>query len=299
MAEQTHPTIVDGWFREINDTCFPGQAFTLKVDRILYHARSEFQDILVFKSTHYGNVLVLDGIVQCTERDEFAYQEMITHIPLYLHTDPKKVLVIGGGDGGVIRELLKHQQLAEITLVEIDETVIRLAREYLPGMARGLDDPRVQVKLCDGFEFLRKASSAEQSEKYDVIITDSSDPEGPAEAFFQERYFRLLKDALRDDNSVVIAQTSENVWLNIKYLEDLTATAKKVFPNTRYCNTMVPTYTSGQLGLIVCSPDASKDLTTPARTPTVQEDENLKYYNSEIHHASFVLPNWADQLLNN
>ena len=298
MAELTHPTIVDGWFRELNDTCFPGQAFTLKVDKILYHTKSEFQDILVFKSTHYGNVLVLDGIVQCTERDEFAYQEMITHIPLYLHEDPKKVLVIGGGDGGVIRELLKHQQLVDITLVEIDETVIKLAREYLPGMAQGLDDPRVQIKLCDGFEFLEKTASVQESEKYDVIITDSSDPEGPAEAFFQERYFKLLRDALKNDKSVIIAQTSENVWLNIKYLEDLIKTAQKVFPNSRYCNTMVPTYTSGQLGLIVCSPNKNKDLTTPSRVPTPQEDVNLKYYNPEIHNASFVLPNWADQLLN-
>ena len=100
--------IVDGWFREVNDKCFPGQGLALKVDEVLYHSESEFQDILVFKSSTYGNVLVLDGIIQATERDEFAYQEMISHVPLFAHNKPRKVLVIGGGDGGVLREVVKH-----------------------------------------------------------------------------------------------------------------------------------------------------------------------------------------------
>lgn len=298
MSEFAHPCVVDGWFREINDVGFPGQAFTLRVEKILYHVHSEFQDILVFKSTTYGNVLVLDGIIQCTERDEFAYQEMITHIPLYLHKNPKKVLVIGGGDGGVIRELLKHEQLTEITLVEIDETVINLARKYLPEMSKGLDDPRVDIKLCDGFKFLQDLSNDTKDDKYDVIITDSSDPEGPAEAFFQETYFKLLQNALKDDDSIVIAQASENVWLNIKYLQNLINTAKRVFPNTKYCYTMVPSYTSGQLGLIICSPNKTLDLTSPSRLPTPQEQSNLKYYNAAIHRGSFVLPNWAENIIN-
>lgn len=298
MTELTHKSIVDGWFREANDDCFPGQAFTLKVEKILYQAHSEFQDILVFKSTTYGNVLVLDGIIQCTERDEFAYQEMITHIPLYLHKNPKRVLVIGGGDGGVVRELLKHDCLTNITQVEIDETVIKLAKKYFPGMSKGLDNPRVEIKLCDGFKYLQDLAQLSNQDKYDVIITDSSDPEGPAEAFFQESYFRLLKNALKDDDSLIITQTSENVWLNINYLKDLLKAAKIVFPNTNYCYTMVPTYTSGQLGLMVCSPNEKLDLRNPTRVPTESEQEDLKYYNRDIHEASFVLPNWADKILN-
>ncbi|CAB4254806.1 similar to Saccharomyces cerevisiae YLR146C SPE4 Spermine synthase, required for the biosynthesis of spermine and also involved in biosynthesis of pantothenic acid [Maudiozyma barnettii] len=299
MTEFTHKSIVDGWFREANESSFPGQAFTLKVEKILYHAHSEFQDILVFKSTTYGNVLVLDGIIQCTERDEFAYQEMITHIPLYLHKNPKRILVIGGGDGGVVRELLKHECLTHITQVEIDETVIKLARKYFPGMSHGLDNPRVQIKLCDGFEYLKGLANTSAEDKYDVIITDSSDPEGPAEAFFKDTYFKLLKNALKDNDSLIITQTSENIWLNIDYLQDLLKAAKSVFPNTKYCYTMVPTYTSGQLGLMVCSPDETLELTSPVRIPTEVEQDNLKYYNAEIHKASFVLPNWSNKLLNN
>ncbi|SMN20682.1 similar to Saccharomyces cerevisiae YLR146C SPE4 Spermine synthase, required for the biosynthesis of spermine and also involved in biosynthesis of pantothenic acid [Maudiozyma saulgeensis] len=299
MTEFAHESIVDGWFREANESCFPGQAFTLKVEKILYHAHSEFQDILVFKSTTYGNVLVLDGIIQCTERDEFAYQEMITHIPLYLHKNPKRVLVIGGGDGGVVRELLKHECLTHITQVEIDETVIKLARKYFPGMSYGLDNPRVQIKLCDGFKYLQDLANASVEEKYDVIITDSSDPEGPAEEFFKDTYFKLLKNALKDNDSLIITQTSENIWLNINYLQNLLKAAKSVFPNTKYCYTMVPTYTSGQLGLMVCSPDETLELTSPVRVPSDTEQENLKYYNSEIHKASFILPNWSNKLLNN
>ncbi|CAR25096.1 spermine synthase [Lachancea thermotolerans CBS 6340] len=281
--------IKDGWFCEVNDNSFPGQGLALKVEEVLYHSKSEFQDILVFKSSSYGNVLVLDGIIQATERDEFAYQEMISCIPLYAHKAPRKVLVIGGGDGGVVREVVKHSSVESVTLVEIDEFVIDLAKEYLPGMACTFGHHKVQVKLQDGFQFLRDVATRE---RYDVIITDSSDPEGPAEAFFQQEYFELLHSALNDDG-IVIAQASENVWLNLGYIQNLVKTAKAVFPQARYCYTTVPTYTSGQLGLIVCAKDKSVNLEHPMRSPSLEEQSQLRYYNAGIHTASFVLPTWA------
>ncbi|SCV05345.1 LANO_0H05446g1_1 [Lachancea nothofagi CBS 11611] len=282
--------IEDGWFREINEKGFPGQGLMLKVERVLYHSRSEFQDILVFQSSAYGNVLVLDGIVQATERDEFAYQEMITHIPLYAHKNPRKVLVIGGGDGGVLREVVKHKGVVSATLVEIDETVIKLAQKYLPGMACSFNHAKVQVKLQDGFEFLRNVAASD--ERYDVIITDSSDPEGPAEAFFQKEYFELLHSAL-NDNGIVIAQASENVWLNLDYIRELVKSAGAVFPRAQYCYTTVPTYTSGQLGLIVCAKNKKSDLEHAIREPTIEEQSQMRYYNTAIHSASFILPTWA------
>lgn len=291
-----HPSIVDGWFKELNEDCFPGQGFSLRVKQILYTAKSAFQDILVFESTDFGNVLVLDGIIQCTERDEFAYQEMIAHIPLFAHPNPKSVLIVGGGDGGVLREVVKHNCVQNITLVEIDETVISLSKKYLPNMSKFLypdADPRVQVKLCDGFQFLKEM--AQSIHKYDVIITDSSDPDGPAESFFQTEYFQLLFNALNEDG-IVIAQTSENVWLNIDYLQNLNNVASKVFPKVQNCYTMVPSYTSGQLGLIVCTKDETINLKKPIRKPS---KEIFNYYNTDIHSASFVLPNWADNILNN
>ncbi|CCF59621.1 hypothetical protein KAFR_0H02120 [Kazachstania africana CBS 2517] len=291
----SHPSIVDGWFREINDKSFPGQAFSLRVDKLLYQFKSEFQDILVFHNDVYGNVLVLDGIIQCTEKDEFAYQEMITHIPLYLHSNPKKVLVIGGGDGGVIREVLKHDCVESVTLVEIDETVIQLSKKYLPNMSCGFTNEKLTIKLVDGFQFLKDLRN---QDKFDVIITDSSDPEGPAEAFFQRQYFQLLKNALSNDNGIIISQTSENIWLNVNYLQRLTETAREVFTNVKYCSTMVPSYTSGQLGLLVCTMNDQIDLTEPTRFPTTSEQSELRYYNKDIHSASFVLPKWVENDLN-
>ncbi|SCU93982.1 LADA_0G05886g1_1 [Lachancea dasiensis] len=283
--------IKDGWFRELSEKSFPGQGLALKVKKVLHHSKSEFQDILVFESATYGNVLVLDGIVQATERDEFAYQEMITHIAMFAHNHPRRVLVIGGGDGGVLREVIKHNCVETATLVEIDKTVINLALKYLPGMACAFGDSKVQVKLQDGFEFLR-AAAISPDQKYDIIITDSSDPEGPAEAFFQKEYFELLHNALSEDG-IVIAQASENVWLNLDYIRNLIDSAASVFPVAKYCYTTVPTYTSGQLGLVVCAKNPRANVHRAIRKPTAEEQSQLRYYNEQIHSAAFVLPTWA------
>lgn len=181
-----------GWFREISDM-WPGQAMTLKVNQIVHHEKSLYQDVLIFESSDYGMVLVLDNVIQCTERDEFAYQEMITHLGMMSHPNPKKVLVIGGGDGGVLREVVKHECVEEAVLCDIDEAVIRLSKKYLPSMSVGYQHPKVKVHVGDGFKFLD-----DYKNEFDVIITDSSDPEGPAEALFQKPYFELLKGALRE-----------------------------------------------------------------------------------------------------
>ncbi|CAH00912.1 spermine synthase [Kluyveromyces lactis] len=290
-----HPCIKDGWFNEVSDKSFPGQAFSLKVNKILFHEKTQFQDILIFESSNYGNVLVLDGIIQVSEKDEFAYQELISHVPLYSHENPKKILVIGGGDGGVLREVVKHSCVEEATLVEIDAKVIELSKKYLPNMACSFKHPKVNVKLCDGFQFLRDV--AESGTKYDVIITDSSDPEGPAEAFFQKEYFELLYKALTE-NGVVIAQASENVWLNLEYLKTLLNTSRSVFPVAEYCYTMLPTYTSGQLGLIACCKNPNTNLIDPCRAPTEDEQSQMRYYNNKMHSAAFVLPTWARKVLN-
>ncbi|CDK25279.1 unnamed protein product [Kuraishia capsulata CBS 1993] len=296
MAELTHPSIKNGWFSEVSEEYFPGQAMRLRVDRILHAERSKFQDVLVFKSTDYGNVLVLDGIIQATERDEFAYQEMITHLPLFSHPNPKRVLVIGGGDGGVLREVVKHSCVESATLVEIDESVITLSKKYLPGMSCAMDHEKVKIVLDDGFKFLKEAASLET--KYDVIITDSSDPEGPAEEFFKESYFHLLYDALNPEG-VVISQASENVWLKLENLRKLKNECTRVFPNVGYSYCTIPTYTSGQLGLMVCAKSESTNLRQPVRRLEPEEESKLfKYYNSKIHSASFVLPTWAETIIN-
>lgn len=285
--------IDDGWFREVNSNAFPGQSFSLKVEKVLHHETSEFQDVLVFKSTDFGNVLVLDGIIQCTERDEFAYQEMITHLAMFSHRAPKNVLVIGGGDGGVLREVVKHPSVENATLVEIDDMVIQLSKKYLPNMAQGFDDAKVNVVITDGFKFLKDAA---QGDKYDVIITDSSDPEGPAEAFFEKQYFRLLYDALEPEG-IMVSMASENIWLDLDKLARLRRVANEVFPLAKVANCMIPSYTSGQIALLCCSKGGS-DVSKPARRFAKEKEDILfKYYNSEIHKASFIQPTWAAKKL--
>ena len=149
--------IIDGWFHERGEL-WPGQAMSLKVEEVLYSARSLFQDILVFRSSNFGTVLVLDGVIQVTDRDEHSYQEMIAHLPMFGHANPEKVLVIGGGDGGVLREVAKHPGVKEITICEIDADVPKVSKQYLPKLACGYDDPRVTVKIMDGMEFMKQVS---------------------------------------------------------------------------------------------------------------------------------------------
>jgi len=291
MSQITHPTIKDGWFREISDM-WPGQAMTLKVNQVLHHEKSKYQDVLIFESSDYGTVLVLDNVIQCTERDEFAYQEMITHLAMNSHPNPKKVLVIGGGDGGVLREVVKHETVEEAILVDIDEAVIRLSKKYLRGMAVGFEHPNVKVHVEDGFKFL-----ADRKNEFDVIITDSSDPEGPAEALFESPYFQLLHDALRD-GGVITTQGSENQWLHLELITKLKKSCKEIFPVTEYAYTTIPTYPSGQIGFMVCCKDSGRNVKKPIRSWSQEEEEKLcRYYSKDIHEAAFVLPTFARKAL--
>lgn len=196
---------------------WPGQAMILKVNQVLHHEKSKYQDVLVFESSDHGTVLVLDNVIQCTERDEFSYQEMITHLAMNSHPNPKSVLVIGGGDGGVLREVVKHETVEKAILCDIDEAVIRVSKKYLPGMSIGYQHPAVETFIGDGFKFL-----ADRKNEFDVIITDSSDPEGPAETLFQKPYFELLYGALKD-GGVITTQgcahpSSPNAFLGLKML---------------------------------------------------------------------------------
>jgi spermidine synthase len=183
--------IMNGWFSELSEF-WPGQALSLEVDSVLHHEQTEYQDLLVFKSKAYGNVLVLDGAIQATERDEFSYQEMITHLPMCGHPNPKRALVIGGGDGGVLRELSRHPGLEEIVICELDQAVPAASRKFLPQMAVGFDDPRVTVHFMDGAEYMNSRKNY-----FDVIITDSSDPVGPASVLFEKPFYTKMRDALR------------------------------------------------------------------------------------------------------
>lgn len=232
------------------------------------------------------------------ESDEFAYQEMLTHLALNSHPNPRRVLVVGGGDGGVLREIVKHECVEEAILVEIDNMVLDVAAKYLPDMSSAFNHPKVTINVGDGFKYLEDiGKETNNSKKFDVIITDSSDPEGPAALLFQKSFYELLYNSLAEDG-VMSCQVSENQWLNLDLIRDLKTTCKTVFPVVEYSYTCVPTYTSGQLGLFVCSKDPSADVKVPLRTWDKKTEETLnKYYNKEMHAASFVLPTWAKNIL--
>ncbi|SCZ91057.1 BZ3500_MvSof-1268-A1-R1_Chr1-3g02520 [Microbotryum saponariae] len=292
-AELSHKTIVDGWFREISDEQWPGQflatdllpiAMTLRVKKILHVEQSLYQDVLVFESTDHGNVLVLDGAIQCVERDEFSYQEMIAHLPLASHPNPQNVLVIGGGDGGVLREVLKHPSVTSATLCDIDEAVPRVSREYLPHMAAGFNDPRVTVHIGDGFKWLDTHKG-----EFDVIITDSSDPVGPANSLFQKPYFQLLKEALKPGGS--ISTQGECIWLHLPLIDNLMTMTRTLFPVAEFAYTSIPTYPSGTIGFVVCTLDENRDLRTPLR-----DIENTRYWSKAVHKQAFTLPTFAQKV---
>ncbi|KAL1887959.1 putrescine aminopropyltransferase [Ceratocystis pirilliformis] len=288
--ELSHPTIQDGWFREISDM-WPGEANIYRVKKILHMEKSKYQDVMFFESTDHGKMLVLDNVLQCCERDEFSYQEMICHLALNSHPNPKKVLVIGGGDGGVLREVVKHECVEEAILCDIDEAVIRLSKQFLPGMAVGLEHPKSRVHVGDGFKFLDDFKNT-----FDVIITDSSDPEGPAEALFQKPYFKLLHDALREGG--VITTQAESLWLHLPLITQLKKDCKSIFPVAEYAFTTIPSYPSGQIGFMVCSKDPNANLKVPVRKWSREEEDKLcRYYSAEVHEAAFVLPKFAQKAL--
>lgn len=295
----------DGWFTELS-TMWPGQGMSIKVNEVLFKGRSEFQDVCVFDSDAYGTVLVLDGVIQCTTKDEFSYQEMIAHLPVCaLESPAKKVLVVGGGDGGVLRELSRYESLEQIDMAEIDKMVPETAKKFLPGMAVGFSDPRVTLHICDGIKFVQDTPE----DTYDVIIVDSSDPVGPAEVLFERPFFEALHRAVRPGG--IVCTQAESLWLHIDIIKALAKMCHEVFVggSVSYSFTTIPTYPSGQIGFMLCSKarrgsDAEQGPLDPrvARQPAPGPNTKLdigecRYYSSEVHAASFVLPRHAKDKL--
>jgi len=269
-----------------------GQALSLQVEEVLFAGRSKFQDVLVFKSRTYGTVFVLDGMIQTTDRDEFSYQEMLTHLPMFSHPNPKSVLIIGGGDGGILREVLKHPSVEKVEMCEIDEMVVDTAKKYLPQLSHCFSSSKLKLHIGDGFEYLKNRRN-----EYDVVITDSSDPVGPAESLFNSSYYGLINNALKEGG--VLASQSESMWLHTELIKKLKNEVSKIFPSVEYAFSSVPTYPSGSMGYLVASKKKC-DLKNPVRELSDEECDaiGLQYYNSQIHRAAFTLPNFIKKALN-
>ncbi|KAJ3693260.1 hypothetical protein LUZ60_008740 [Juncus effusus] len=289
--------VMPGWFSEISPM-WPGEAHSLKIEKILFQGKSDYQNVMVFQSSTYGKVLVLDGVIQLTERDECAYQEMITHLPLSSIPNPKKVLVIGGGDGGVLREVSRHSSVEQIDICEIDKMVVDVSKEFFPDVAVGYEDPRVTLHIGDGVAFLKNA----QEGTYDAVIVDSSDPIGPAQELFEKPFFQSVARALRPGG--VVCTQAESIWLHMHIIEDIVKNCRQIFKGSvNYAWTTVPTYPSGVIGFMLCSTEGPKvDFQNPVFNIDEDESSNkskgpLKFYNSEIHSAAFCLPSFAKRVI--
>jgi len=232
--------------------------------------------------------LILDGIIQCTARDEFSYQEMISFLPLCAHPNPKKVLIVGGGDGGVAREVVKHPLVEEVHQVEIDDRVVELSKQYLPEMACGFENKKLKLTIGDGFDYMKKHKN-----EFDVIITDSSDPIGPAVSLFQESYYELMKHALKDDG--IVCSQGGSFWLDLDYIKKTMKGCKEHFAKVAYAVTSVPSYPCGHIGFVMGSLNKNQEFATPKLGKSEIDAIDLKYYSSEVHTAAFALPRWVQK----
>ena len=196
--------------------------YTYEVENILYNGKSKFQEIMVIRNPHFGKMLILDGVVQITERDEFFYHEMLTHVVLHAHPAPKRVIVIGGGDGGAVREVLKHKTVEKVYFIEIDEEVINVSRKFFPAVACDVDDPRVEIKCMDGAEFIKGRDA-----DIDAVIVDSTDIVGFATSLLQ-RVFSAIKNCLTKDGFYVTL--SESLHFHKDIVIEVQETMKAVFP---------------------------------------------------------------------
>lgn len=265
--------------------------FSIRVDRQLFSAQSDFQRIDIFESAEFGRFLTLDGYMMLTEKDEFIYHEMITHVPMAVHPNPRRALVIGAGDGGVVRELCRYPELAHIDLVEIDPLVVEVCRKYLPQTAEKLDDPRVQIHFEDGLKFIRACEDA-----YDLIIVDSTDPFGPGEGLFTKEFYGNCYKALSADGIMVNQHESPFYEEDALAMQRAHKRITQSFPLARVYQAHIPTYPSGHwlFGFASKKYHPVKDFDA-----ALWQARNIptRYYTPNLHRGAFALPAYVERLL--
>ncbi|MBF0320713.1 MAG: polyamine aminopropyltransferase [Nitrospirae bacterium] len=271
-------------FKFIEEEPFSPIKHSYEVDGILYKEKSKFQDIAVIENRFFGKMLLLDGIVQITERDEFFYHEMLTHVLMHAHPNPKRIVVIGGGDGGIVREALKHKTVEKVYFVEIDESVINVSRKFFPDVAQSIDDPRVEIKVMDGAEFVKNSSAI------DIVIVDSTDVIGFARTLFTKEFFDSVKNSMTE-NGMFVTHT-ESLYLHKDIVIEMQEKLKKTFPVVDLYTTAIATYPGNWWAFAV----GSKSL-SPRQCRRPFEIET-KYYDDEIHTQCFLTSKFYGKLLN-
>lgn len=277
------------WFTEMHT---PNVKMSVRVDKQLYTEDSEFQRIDVFQSEEFGRFLTLDGIMMLTEKDEFIYHEMITHVAMASDPDVKKVLVIGAGDGGTIRELTRYKTIERIDMVEIDERVVAVCREYLRKTACRLDDSRVHIYYEDGLKYVRRKEN-----EYDLIIVDSTDPFGPGEGLFTSEFYGNCFNALTENGILVNQHESPYYSDDARAMQRAHRRIREFFPICKVYQAHIPTYPSGHwlFGY------ASKTI-DPLKADADKWNAlglETRYYNTDLHKGCFMIPNYVKELLDN
>lgn len=272
------------WFDE---TLHSGYRQRLEIDRVLFRDRSEHQDVIIFENSRFGRVLALDGVVQTTQADEFIYHEMLAHPPILAHGAAREVLIVGGGDGGALREVLRHDSVARATMVEIDRSVVDFCREYFPGHSAGaFNDPRTELIIADGLQY-----AAETERRFDVVIVDSTDPIGPGEVLFTEAFYR---DCLRclNPGGILITQSGVPFVQGKEVTDGHKRLSDAGFADVWFYLIGVPTYNGGPMALGWASDDPAKRRVDAATLVARFHAVGLqtRYYDPTVHQAAFALP---------
>lgn len=279
---------MDLWFSEFHT---PDVKHSIRVTRHLYSKRSEYQQIDIFDTPEFGRVLSLDGNVMLTERDEFIYDEMITHVPMAVHPNIRDVLVIGAGDGGVVRELARYENICRIDLVEMDPQVIEACRVWLPENACRLDDSRVHIFFDNALRFIRRRTDA-----YDLIIVDSTDPFGPSEGYFTREFYGICYNALHDDGIMVNQQGSPFYKQDAEAMQRSHKRIVSTFPISRVYQAHIPTYAAGYwlFGFASKKYHPIDDL---CAEKWLAHNLKTKYYTTKLHVGAFYLPAFLETML--
>ncbi len=269
---------METWFKETFGDIQAGWRIT----GVLYHKRSQFQDVAIVQTVQFGRMLVLEGAVMTTEVDEVGYHEMLVHPAMLAHPKPRAVCVVGGGDGGTVREVLKHSTVERVVLAEIDEDVITVSKKYLPSISKALDDPRVELAIGDGAQYLK-----DHPGEFDVILSDSTDPVGPGVVLFEDPYFVAAKKALRGDG--IFTTQCESLWIHADTARDVVKRLGRQFGTVLPYVSSIPTYPTGTWGFVIAS-DKIDPRTSFDAARQAEIAKTTRYYTPAHQSGAFAVP---------
>ena len=279
--------IENGYYHEITPSGF---GIAIKAGKVLISKQTPFQKLEIFETdSALGRVLTLDDLMMTTEGDEYHYHEMIVHVPMMHHKNPKTVLVIGGGDGGTVREVLKHDTVEKVVLCEIDGDVIEYSKQYLPTISCQLDNPKVEILVEDAIEYIKGKENM-----FDIVLIDSTDPMGPGEGLFTDEFYTNVKKSLKKDG--IMTAQSESPFVNKEEIRKMYTQLKRVFPIVSTYTSNMPTYPGGYWAWAFCS-ETVEPLSYFDERRAKDITKTCKIYNKDYHMARFALPNYLKELL--